>query len=159
MGRNHIETVMGAVVVAVAVFFFVFAYNTANIQTVKGYHVTAKFDRIDGINEGSDVRMSGIKIGTVRSQSLDPKTYLAVVTLSIDPSVELPTDTSASITSDGLLGDKYLALSPGGSDKMIPDGGQIETTQGSIDLFSLVGQLIFSQTGKEGEDKGANDLR
>ena len=155
MGRNLIETLMGAVVIAVAVFFVVFAYNTANIETVRGYLVTAKFDRIDGIREGSDVRMSGIKIGTVIAQSLDSQTYLAVLTLSIDPTVKLPTDTSAAVTSEGLLGDKYLALSPGGAEEMIAPGGQIETTQGSIDLFSLVGQLIFSQTGKSGgEPKG-----
>ena len=99
MGRNLIETLMGAVVIAVAVFFFVFAYNTANIQTVKGYQVSAKFDRIDGIREGSDVRMSGIKIGTVTKQTLDPKTYLAVVELSVRPDIKLPTDSSARIAS------------------------------------------------------------
>ena len=126
MGRNLIETLMGAVVIAVAVFFFVFAYNTANIKTVQGYEVSAKFDRIDGIRQGSDVRMSGIKIGTVLTQRIDPQTYLAVVTMSIDPTIQLPLDTSASITADGLLGDKYLALSPGGDEEMIKAGGEID---------------------------------
>ena len=157
MGRNLIETLMGAVVIAVAVFFVVFAYNTANIETVRGYLVTAKFDRIDGIREGSDVRMSGIKIGTVTNQKIDPQTYLAVVRMSIDPTIRLPMDTSASITADGLLGDKYLALSPGGAEEMIPKGGEIETTQGSIDLFSLVGQLIFSQTGEKDAGPAKNE--
>ena len=156
MRRNLIETIMGAVVLVVAAIFMLFAYSTADIQAVSGYPVTAKFDRIDGIREGSDVRMSGIKIGTVVKQKLDPETYLAVVTMTIDPAVKLPTDTSAQITSDGLLGDKYMALSPGGSDSMIPSGGEIETTQGSIDLFSLVGQMIFSQTGKGDKKKEAN---
>ena len=159
MGRNLIETLMGAIVIAVAVFFFVFAYNTANIQAVEGYAITAKFDRIDGIREGSDVRMSGIKIGTVLNQVIDPQTYLAVVTMSIDPVIKLPLDTSASITADGLLGDKYLALSPGGDEEMIAQGGEIETTQGSIDLFSLVGQLIFSQTGDDGAKSATNELK
>lgn len=157
MGRNLIETLMGAVVIAVAVFFFVFAYNTANIKAVEGYEVSAKFDRIDGIRQGSDVRMSGIKIGTVLTQRIDPQTYLAIVTMSIDPVIKLPLDTSASITADGLLGDKYLALSPGGEDEMIPADGEIETTQGSIDLFSLVGQLIFSQTGDDGAKSGTDE--
>lgn len=159
MGKNPIETIAGAVVVIVAGFFLVFAYQTADLRAVEGYSVTAKFDRIDGIKRGSDVRMSGIKIGTVVGQVLDPESYLAVVTLSIDPSVKLPMDTSASITSDGLLGDKYMALSPGGDEEMIPTGGEIETTQGSIDLFSLVGQMIFSQTGKEGNDKKGDGLK
>jgi phospholipid/cholesterol/gamma-HCH transport system substrate-binding protein len=154
MRRNLIETVMGAVVLVVAAIFMLFAYSTADIQAVEGYPVTAKFDRIDGIREGSDVRMSGIKIGTVVKQILDAETYLAVVTMTIDPAVKLPSDTSAQITSDGLLGDKYMSLSPGGADEMIPAGGEIETTQGSIDLFSLVGQMIFSQTGKGDKKEG-----
>ncbi len=152
MRKNYVETIMGAVVVVVAVLFVMFAYDKADLKTIEGYAISAKFDRIDGIRRGSDVRMSGIKIGTVTDQALDPETYLAVVHLNIDVNVKLPMDTSAAITSDGLLGDKYMALSPGGDDKMIPPGGEIETTQGSIDLFSLVGQMIFSQTG----DKSGN---
>lgn len=150
MRKNYVETIMGAVVVVVAVLFVMFAYDKADLKTIEGYSISAKFDRIDGIRRGSDVRMSGIKIGTVTDQALDPETYLAVVHLNIDVNVKLPMDTSAAITSDGLLGDKYMALSPGGDDKMIPPGGEIETTQGSIDLFSLVGQMIFSQTGDKG---------
>lgn len=154
MRKNSVETIMGAVVIAVAVLFVMFAYDKADLKTVEGYAVKAKFDRIDGIRRGSDVRMSGIKIGTVTGQLLDPKTYLAVVTLNIDSNVKLPLDTSAAITSDGLLGDKYMALSPGGDDNMIAPGGEIEVTQGSIDLFSLVGQMIFSQTGNKGGKEG-----
>lgn len=152
MKRNLIETIMGAVVIAVAVFFFVFAYTTADIETVPGYQVTAKFDRVDGINPGSDVRMSGIKIGTVTAQVLDHDDYLAKVTLSIDHNVKLPVDTSASITADGLLGSKYLNLSPGAEEEMLKPGGEIEHTQGSIDMFAIIGKLIFSQTG-QGEGK------
>ncbi len=152
MRRSPIETLVGALVIAVAVLFFVFAYNTAQVQTVEGYAVKAKFDRIDGIQRGSDVRMSGIRIGTVTDQSIDPETFLAVVALSIESDIKLPADTSVAITSDGLLGDKYLALTPGGDEETIPHGGEIEFTQGAIDLTSLLGQLIFSQTGNEGGD-------
>ena len=154
MKKNLIETVMGAVVLAVAAFFLIFAYTTANIETVAGYSVIAKFDRVDGLNPGSDVRMSGIKIGTVTGQTLDSKDYLAVVTLSIDPDVKLPVDTSASITSDSLLGAKYLNLSPGGDDQMLKPGEAIQHTQGSIDLFAIIGQAIFSQTGQAGRNSG-----
>ena len=147
MRRNLIETVMGAVVLVVAGFFLVFAYTTANVGTVSGYEVRAEFDRVDGLASGSEVRMAGIKIGTVLSQTLDPRSYLAVVTMSVDPSVKLPLDTSAKITADSLLGDKYLSLTPGAEDENIPAGGRIETTQGSIDLMDLIGRLIFSQTG------------
>ena len=150
MRRSPIETLIGALVIGVAVVFFVFAYNTAQVETVEGYSVTASFDRIDGIQPGSDVRMSGIKIGTVVHSRIDPQSYLAVVRMSIDSTIKLPTDSSAAISADGLLGDRYLALTPGGEEETIPDGGQIEITQGAIDLVSLLGQLIFSQTGHEG---------
>jgi phospholipid/cholesterol/gamma-HCH transport system substrate-binding protein len=152
MGKNLIETLMGAVVIAVAAIFMMFAYSKADIGAVDGYLVTAKFDRVDGIDVGGDVRLSGIKVGTVIDQILDPNTYFAVVTLSIDDSIKLPTDTSAACTSSGLLGSKYLNLSPGADDQMIAPGGEIESTQGCIDLFALLGQMIFSQTGK-GDDK------
>jgi phospholipid/cholesterol/gamma-HCH transport system substrate-binding protein len=155
MRKNQVETVMGAVVIAIAVIFLVFAYTTADIRRVQGYPISMRFDRVDGLRLGTDVRMSGIKIGSVTQQMLDPQTYLAVVTASIDPSVKLPEDSSAAISSDGLLGEKYLAIVPGASDKMLPPGGQIEHTQGSVDLIGLVGRLMFSQTGDK--DKPASN--
>ena len=151
MNRNLIETVMGAVVLVVAALFIVFAYSKAEVGAVEGYEIQAKFDRVDGILAGSDVRMSGIKIGTVTASSLDPQTYFAEVKMNIRSDVKIPDDTSIAVSTDGLLGDKFLALSPGGSDDMLEPGGEITTTQGSIDLMSLVGQMIFSQTGKDGD--------
>ena len=151
MRKNLIETVMGAVVLAVATLFIVFAYSKAEVGKVEGYEIKAKFDRIDGILAGSDVRMSGIKIGMVTASALDPKTYFANVSMNIRSDIKIPEDTSIAVSSDGLLGDKFLALSPGGSDDMLPPGGEITTTQGSIDLMGLVGQMIFSQTNKDDE--------
>ena len=151
MHRNLIETVMGAVVLGVAAFFIVFAYSKAEVGAVEGYEIQAKFDRVDGILAGSDVRMSGIKIGTVTVSSLDPKTYFAEVKMNIRSDVKIPEDTSIAVSSDGLLGEQFLALSPGGSDDMLEPGGEITTTQGSIDLMGLVGKMIFSQTGKDGD--------
>ena len=145
---------MGTVVIAVAAIFMLFTYSKADIGAVSGYTVKAKFDRIDGIDVGGDVRLSGIKVGTVIEEILDPDTYFAVVTLSIDNSIKLPTDTSAACTSSGLLGNKYLNLSPGADDTMIPEGGEIESTQGCIDLFALLGQMIFSQTGRDDSKTG-----
>lgn len=153
MRRNLIETVMGAVVLAVAVIFIVFAYSKAEIGTVDGYEIKAKFDRIDGVRPGTDVRMSGIKVGTVTASELDPRTYLAVVRMNIRDDIKVPEDTAISVSADGLLGDKFLAMSPGGSEDMLPDGGEITTTQGSVDLMSLIGQMIFSQTGKDDASK------
>ncbi len=135
-----------------------FAYSKTDVGAVDGYIVKAKFDRIDGIKIGGDVRLSGIKVGTVVDEVLDPNTFFAVVTLSIDNSIKLPTDTYAACTSSGLLGNKYLNLSPGADEQTIADGGEIETTQGCIDLFALLGQMIFSQTGK-GDDKKGDGLK
>src|SRR5262245_22420984 len=113
MRGNVIETVMGAVVLVIAALFLVFAYNTSQLRAVSGgYEVIAEFARIDGIHQGSDVRVSGIKIGSVVGEQLDPKTYLATIRMSIDPAVQLPEDTVAQVTSSGLLGDKYLSLAP-----------------------------------------------
>ena len=110
MGKNLVETLIGALVLGVAGVFLLFAYSKGGLTTVEGYQLIGKFDRIDGLAEGSDVRMSGIKIGTVTKQEIDPETYLAVVTLNIMPEIKLPEDSSAQISSDGLLGDKYLSM-------------------------------------------------
>jgi phospholipid/cholesterol/gamma-HCH transport system substrate-binding protein len=147
MRGNVIETVMGAVVLVVAALFLIFAYKTSQLREVSGYEVSADFQAVDGIHQGSDVRISGIKIGSVVSESLDPKTFLANISMSIDPSIKLPDDTVAEIVSAGLLSDKYMSLVPGGSDKTIPAGGKIKYTQSSVSLEHLIGQMIFSAPG------------
>ena len=155
MRGNVIETVMGAVVLVVAALFLVFAYKTSQLRTVSGYEVTADFARIDGIHQGSDVRISGVKVGTVLAEDLDPKTFLATIRMSINPAIQLPDDTVAQVTSSGLLGDKYMSLTPGGSEKNIPAGGKIQYTQSSVSLENLIGQMIFTAPGgskKEGGD-------
>lgn len=143
---------MGAVVLVVCAFFVIFAYSTSQWQPSAGYEVVAKFDRIDGLLRGSDVRLSGVKVGTIKDIHLDPQTYLAVVHLTIAPHVMLPKDSAAEVVSDGLLGGKFLALVPGGEDDLIPAGGEIIHTQAAVSLESLIGKFIFnSQEKKEGE--------
>ncbi len=149
MRGNVIETVMGAVVLVVAALFLLFAYKTSQLRAVTGYPLTAEFEKIDGIRQGSDVRISGIKIGSVVTEELDPKTFLATVRMSIDPAIQLPDDTVAEVVSAGLLGDKYMSLVPGGSDKVIAPGGKIKYTQSSVSLENLIGQMIFSAPGKK----------
>lgn len=153
MGGNLVETLIGAVVLAVAGIFLAFGYSTSTIDMVGGQLISAKFNRVDGLVIGSDVRMSGIKVGTVISQRLDPATYQAIVRMDIDSKVKLPDDSSAKITTEGLLGDTYLSLEAGGSEDFLKSGQEIRFTQGSIDLMSLIGQAIFSATGKSEEKK------
>jgi len=147
MTGNVIETVMGGVVLVVAALFLFFAYSTSQVRAVQGYQVSAQFERIDGIRDGGDVRIAGVKVGSIVSASLDPKTFLADVRMSINPAYKLPDDTVAEIVSSGLLGDRYVALVPGGSDQMIPPGGRIKYTQSPVSLENLIGQMIFSQPG------------
>jgi phospholipid/cholesterol/gamma-HCH transport system substrate-binding protein len=139
-----VETIIGALVVAVAVAFLYFAYTSTSEGSLTGYTVSATFNRVDGLSVGTDVRMSGIKIGTVSSLNLNPKTYLAVAHLTINNNVKLPDDSSIKITSSGILGNSYLSVTPGGSDKMIAPGGRIVNTQGSVDLMGLIGRMITS---------------
>lgn len=147
MQNNTVETLIGAIVVAVAVGFLYFAYSSTNATSLSGYEVAAKFQRVDGLNVGTDVRLSGIKIGNVTALTLDPKTYQATVHLSIRDDVKLPEDSSIMVTSTGLLGNSYLSVSPGGSDTMIPPGGAIQNTQGSVDLMSLIGRFASGAGG------------
>ena len=152
MGGNLVESLIGAVVLVVAGFFLVFAYTTSGVRGPGGgYDLVAKFNKVDGLAVGGPVKMSGIKVGTIVDQSLDPKDYRAVVRLNVDNSVKLPEDSSAKIASEGLLGGNYLALDPGGSDRMLKSGEEIKFTQGSVNLMDLIGQAIFSATS--GGDK------
>ncbi len=144
MRRNVIETVMGGVVLIVAAMFVGIAFQSGTVSAPGGYQITAEFDDASGLGPGSEVRMSGVRIGTVHSQELDPDTYFAVVTLNISESIKLPSDTSARIIADGLLGSNFIALEPGGDEEMIPAGGEITFTQGSINVVDLLGRFIFS---------------
>src|SRR5579871_548868 len=146
MQRSVVETIIGALVLAVAGLFLYFTYSSG-YQHVNGYDVMAKFNRVDGLAVGSDVRLSGITVGKVVKEQIDPATYLAIIHLNIDGNIKLPVDTAAKITADGLLGSNYVALEPGGDDKMIADGGEITATQDPVNIVDLVGRFIFGGPG------------
>ncbi|HVJ55432.1 MAG TPA: outer membrane lipid asymmetry maintenance protein MlaD [Aliidongia sp.] len=147
MNRNIVETVMGAVVLIIAGVFLVFAYRSAQINTVSGYEVTATFNHAEGIHTGGDVRISGIKVGTILSETLDPKTFQANVRMSIDNAIKLPSDTVAMITASGLLGDNFMALVPGADDDHpIPPNGKIVHAQSPTSIMDLFSQAAFSMT-------------
>ena len=149
MTGNMMETVMGGVVLVVAALFLFFAYSTSQVRAVQGYEVSAQFDSVSGIHDGTDVRIGGVKVGTIVSETLDPNTFLANVRISIENAYKLPDDTVAKIVSSGLLGDKFMALVPGGADQTIPPGGRIKITQSSVSLEDLIGQMMFSPSGAQ----------
>jgi phospholipid/cholesterol/gamma-HCH transport system substrate-binding protein len=144
--NNMVETLIGAVVVLVAVAFLVFAYSSTSAGGLSGYPVEARFTSADGINSGTDVRLHGIKIGTVSAVGLDPKSYMAVVHMSIHSDVPIPDDSAIKVTSTGLLGNPYLSIQPGGSPKNLAANGLIVNTQGSVDLMGLIGRAIYGNT-------------
>ena len=140
------ELITGAVILLLAAGFLGYAVAHSGRTGLSGYPLTARFDRIDGLTVGSDVRMAGVKVGTISDARIDPQSYLAVVTLTVQDSIKLPRDSSAEVTSDGLLGGKFLSLTPGGDTKMLPPGGVITITQSSVSLEQLLGKFIFSVT-------------
>lgn len=140
------ETILGAVVAVVAVAFFAFAAAQAGQTGAQdGYDLTARFQRVDGVNVGSDVRISGVKVGVVRAVALDPDTYQARLTLAVNDGVQVLDDSTARVTSDGLLGGAYVAIEPAGMDAL-PAGAEIPNTQGSVDLLTLFAS--FAQGGQ-----------
>lgn len=141
--KDHVaEAIAGLAVVAVAALFLVYALGRTGSGGGDSYPLTARFPNSAGITVGSDVRVSGLKVGTVTDQKLDPASYQAVVTLAVDNTVRLPLDSSAAITSEGLLGGSFIALIPGGDPDQLAPGDEITDTQGSTDLMGLIGSFI-----------------
>lgn len=146
MNKKPVETIMGIVVIMVAAFFLYFAYNVSDLQVVKGYNVTAKFLKVGGLNVGSDVRINGIKVGTVTGQQLDSEDYTADVKMSLAPNIKLPVDSTAIIVSDGLVGDKFIKIEPGKDTVFLKDGDVIKNTKDFKTLEDMVGEIIFMVT-------------
>ncbi|HEU0223040.1 MAG TPA: outer membrane lipid asymmetry maintenance protein MlaD [Paracoccaceae bacterium] len=132
------ETLIGAVVLVAAGGFLAYAAQRADLgPTRDAYELVAKFRKAEGINVGSDVRVSGVKVGTVTSLSLDAQTYEAVARLRLAGDLKIPEDSDAKIATEGLLGGAFVAITPGASEFMLKPGDQIELTQGSISLIEL----------------------
>ncbi|MDD3445970.1 MAG: outer membrane lipid asymmetry maintenance protein MlaD [Zavarzinia sp.] len=143
MSSNLVETLIGAVVIGVAAVFLAFAYSNVGPSTGGSYELKASFNRVDGLATGADVRISGIKVGSVTGQSLDPVSFRATIHMTMANNIELPDDSSAKVASEGLLGGAYIAIEPGGSDKNLGHGAEIRYTQGSVDLMGLISRAVF----------------
>ncbi len=153
MRGNFVEFITGMIVIIISVFLLAYGYMGTRGDRAQGYELLVKFDRADGLVEGSDVKIGGIRVGTVSKLVLDPKTYEALVHLKVNPQVKLPTDSSASIISENLLGGKYLVLVPGGDDTMLQPGDTLQYSQSSMILESLIGKLIFDDKDKSKDNK------
>ncbi len=144
--RSIAEVLTGAVVLLVAASFLGYAVAHSGRSATFGYTLFAKFDHIDGLGVGADVRLAGVKVGSVNDARIDPQSFQAVVTLSFSDDIRLPKDRAAVVTSESLLGGKYLSLQPGGDEAMLQPGQMITITQSSVSLEELLGKFIFSMT-------------
>jgi len=142
------EILMGLLVLVLASGVLVYSLTVGGVGGKPGgYDVTAKFGQVGSLAPGAAVTVAGVEVGAVSEISLDPKTYLAVITLSLDPGVKLPSDSTAKITSDSLLGGVHVAIAPGGATDDIKPGGEIDNTQGAVDLFGLIGSVMRPRGG------------
>ncbi|RED11362.1 outer membrane lipid asymmetry maintenance protein MlaD [Pontivivens insulae] len=138
MANNVLETLVGAAVLAAAAgFAYVAAGATGTGVSSDSYALSASFRSLSGVGPGTDVRVAGVKVGTISDISLDSITYEAVAQFTVSADLELPEDSDARILADGLLGGNYVSITPGASDFMLVDGDEILNTQGSVSLLDL----------------------
>lgn len=153
--HNPAEIATGAIVIGVAATFLAYAVtNTGRgLATSGSYTLHAAFDHVDGLSPGADIRIAGVKVGSILAIALDPKTYLANVTFTVQNGIALTTDSSATVSTDGLLGGKYIALATGGADQNLANNGTITITQGSVNLEGLISKFIFPSVGGGGNSQ------
>ena len=144
MQKNLVETIVGTGVLLVAAVFAVYSFSVTNSSGGSSYNLLAQFQSIQGIGVGTDVKISGIKIGTVKAVKLDPQTYQAMVELTINQDVKIPDDSTVTIGSEGLLGGSYIRLLVGGSDGVLKNGDRFQYSQGAVDLADLLGKVFMS---------------
>jgi phospholipid/cholesterol/gamma-HCH transport system substrate-binding protein len=151
MAQKNLELAVGAFVALGIAAFFLLALQVSDLTSLgddRGYRVTARFENIGGLRVRAPVTMGGVRIGRVVGIDLDPQTYEAVVTLSIDPRFDqIPTDSSASILTSGLLGEQYIGLEPGGMDSHLTEGGALRLTQSALVLEKLIGRMLTNAAG------------
>lgn len=148
MAENATEVAVGGLVLAAAVGFLIYATNATDVGGGDGhYQLTASFRSVQGITVGTDVRMAGVKVGTITALKLNPATFRADATFTVQDGLELPDDSAILISQEGLLGGNYVEIVPGGSPFNLEPGGEIEDTQGSVSLVSLLLKFVASSTG------------
>ncbi|HJK87950.1 MAG: outer membrane lipid asymmetry maintenance protein MlaD [Alphaproteobacteria bacterium] len=149
MKERVIETVVGFVVICLAIFSFMFFYKISDSgEDGEGYFLNAYFQNIEGVAEGNDVKLSGIKIGYIDNVTLENGTYFAVARLKIKKGIDIPSDSRAIVSTSGLLGGKYIRINPGSADDNLKENGKFKFTQSSINIEDLISKLMYSLTSK-----------
>ncbi|MGV8954989.1 MAG: outer membrane lipid asymmetry maintenance protein MlaD [Cypionkella sp.] len=142
MAENRAEVLAGAAVIVVAFGFLAYATGGARSAATGSYDLHASFRSVEGITPGSDVRLAGVKVGSITKLTLNPQSFYADATISIDKAIQLPVDSAILISSEGLLGGNFVEIQPGGSTENLAPGSEIEDTQGSVSLISLLMKFV-----------------
>lgn len=153
MAENRAELLAGAGVLAVAIGFLIYANRDSGyVRTAGTYSLTASFRSVEGISVGSDIRMAGVKVGTITDLSLNPATFMADAALEVRSDLQLPDDSIIMISSEGLLGGNFVEIQPGGSLENLGPGAQIENTQGAVSIITLL--MKFAGGSGDGTTEG-----
>ena len=156
MAYERAEIATGTAVLAVAIGFAVYAAQGAGLgRQPTSYPLTASFRSIEGISVGSDVRLAGVKVGTITDMRLNPETFFADAQIMVRNDVLLPTDSTILISSEGLLGGNFVELLPGGALETLEPGDEIEDTQGAVSLITLLMKFVGGDEGEPGTDPAA----
>ena len=152
MKTSSLETVLGALILVIAAVFLLYSVKAGDAEKTEGYTINAQFNQVGGLAAGDAVRISGVKIGSIKAITLDKKTFMANVEASINKDIQVPADSAATVASSGLLGGNYLEISPGGDLENLKNKGSIQYTQDAQNLEKLLGQFIFSAADKKPAD-------
>ncbi len=143
MAENRAEILAGAAVLAAAIAFAVYAAGGDRLSvSSETYPLKASFRSVEGISVGSDVRLAGVKVGSISSLTLNPQTFFADATIAMRKGIELPTDSAILISSEGLLGGNFVEIQPGGAPDNLGPGDEIEDTQGAVSLVTLLMKFV-----------------
>ena len=143
MAENTVEVIAGGLVLAVAAGFVIYAGQATGFsRTPDSYPLKASFRSVEGVSLGSDVRLAGVKIGSITAMDLNPATFFADATISVKQGILLPEDSAILISSEGLLGGNFIEILPGGSPVNLEPGAEIEDTQGAVSLISLLLKFV-----------------
>jgi phospholipid/cholesterol/gamma-HCH transport system substrate-binding protein len=157
MAYERAEILAGAAILALAAGFVLYAVQSSGmVGAAESYPLTASFRSVEGVTVGSDVRLAGVKVGTVTALTLNPETYFADAVISMRKDVAVPTDSTILIASEGLLGGNFVEVQPGGALEMLEPGGEIEDTQGAVSLITLL--LKFAGGGSDGDAAAPDEV-
>jgi len=151
MKQTNTEIWVGLFILAGFLAFCYLAFNLGKVNLFGNSRmmtVKAEFDNISGVKKGSSVQIAGVPVGTVTRVTLGPS-HQAEVSMEIDKTLKIPTDSVASVKSQGIIGDKYIKITLGGDSQMLVEGGELVETESAVDIESLISKFAFGGVQKE----------